>query len=53
MEVGGWVQVSLGMFFFVENHPKGQNSSKPVLISWSSMPSVPACNEVHLLRYFT
>ena len=22
MEVGGWVQVSLGLFLFLENHPK-------------------------------
>ena len=32
MEVGGWVQVSLGFFFFKSS----QNSPKPVLIFWSS-----------------
>ena len=35
MEVGGWVQVSLGIFW-VENLLK--NSPKPVLIFWSSIP---------------
>ena len=34
MEVGGWVQVSLG-FFLLENRPK--NSPKPVHIFWSSV----------------
>ena len=32
MEVGGWVQVSLGI------GKSSQNSSKPVLIFWSSIP---------------
>ena len=36
MEVGGWVQVSLGIFFF----KLSQNSPKPVLIFWSSIPCV-------------
>ena len=35
MEVGGWVQVSLGFF-----GKSSKNSSKPVLICWSSKPSV-------------
>ena len=36
MEVGGWVQVTLG-FLCVENQ-SSQNSSKPVQIFWSSIP---------------
>ena len=36
MEEGGWVQVSLGMFF----GKSSQNSSKPVVIFWSSIPYV-------------
>ena len=35
MEVGGWVQVSLGIFFCGKS---SQNSPKPVLIFWSSIP---------------
>ena len=38
MEVGGWVQVSLD--FFLENSPK------PVLIFWSSIPCV-FCLYIH------
>ena len=34
MEVVGWVQVSLGIFFLGKS---SQNSSKPVLIFWSSI----------------
>ena len=45
MEVGGWVQVSLGIFWLLfENRPKlvhPQNSPKPVLIFWSSRRSIP------------
>ena len=37
MEVGGWVQVSIGIFFFFKS---SQNSPKPVLIFWSSKPCV-------------
>ena len=36
MEVGGWVQVSLGDCFFLGK--SSQNSPKPVLIFWSSIP---------------
>ena len=36
MEVGGWVKVSLGIFF----GKSPQNSSKPVQIYWSSIPYV-------------
>ena len=36
MEVGGWVQISLGIFFF-ENKPK---TSRPLLIYWSSVQCV-------------
>ena len=36
MEVGGRVQVSLGIFF----GKSFQNSSKPVLIFWSSIPYI-------------
>ena len=32
MEVGGWVQVSLGIFFFLKS---SQNNPKPVLIFWT------------------
>ena len=35
MEVGGWVQVSLGICIFFKS---SQNSPKPVLIFWSSIP---------------
>ena len=35
MEVGGWVQVSLGIFVVVGK--SSQNSPKPVLIFWSSI----------------
>ena len=35
MDVGGWVHVSLGIFF-----KSSQNSYKPVLIFWSSIPCV-------------
>ena len=35
MEVGGWVQVSLNFF-----GKSSQNSPKPVLIFWSSIPCV-------------
>ena len=34
MEVDGWIQVSLGIFF----GKYSQSSSKPVLICWSSIP---------------
>ena len=37
MEVGGWAQVSLGIFFCGKSY---QNSPKPVLIFWSSIPCV-------------
>ena len=37
MEVGGWVQVSLGILFCEKS---SQNSPKPVLIFWSSIPRV-------------
>ena len=36
MEVGGWVQVSLGFFFFKSS----QNIPKPVILFWSSIPCV-------------
>ena len=36
-KVGGWVQVSLGIFFLGKS---SQNSSKPVLIFWSRIPCV-------------
>ena len=35
MEMGGWVQVSLGIFF-----KSSQNTSKPVQIFWSSVQYV-------------
>ena len=35
MEVGGWVQVSLGNFFFGKS---SQNTPKPVVLFWSSIP---------------
>ena len=35
LEVGGWVQVSFGIFF-----KSSQNSSKPGLVFWSSIPCV-------------
>ena len=38
MEVGGWVQVSLGFLFVFGK--SSQNSPKPVLILWSRIPSV-------------
>ena len=38
MEVGGWVQVSLGIFLCVKK--SAQNSPKPVLIFGSSIPCV-------------
>ena len=34
--MGGWVQVSLGIFF----GKSSQNAHKPVLIFWSSIPCV-------------
>ena len=37
MGVGGWVQVSHGIFFCGKS---SQNSPKPVLIFWSSIPCV-------------
>ena len=37
MEVGGWVQVSLGIFIVGKS---SQNSPKSVLIFWSSIPCV-------------
>ena len=37
MEVGGWVQVSLGIFFCGNS---SHNSPKPVLIFWSGIPCV-------------
>ena len=37
MEVGGWIQVSLGFFLCGKS---SQNSPKPVLIFWSSIPCV-------------
>ena len=37
MEVGGWVQVSLGTLFYGKS---SQNSPKPELIFWSSIPCV-------------
>ena len=37
MEVGGWVQVSLGIFMCGKS---SQNSSKTVVIFWSSIPCV-------------
>ena len=37
MEVGGWVQVSLGLFLYgISSH----NIPKPLLIFWSSIPCV-------------
>ena len=38
VEVGGWVQVSLGICFFCGK--SSQNSPKPVLIFWSTLPCV-------------
>ena len=38
MEVGGWVQLSLGIFYFLGKST--QNSPKPVLIFFSSVPCV-------------
>ena len=43
MEVGGWVQVSLEFFFFGKS---SQNSPKPVVIFWSSIPCV-FCLHMH------
>ena len=40
MEVGGWVQVSLGIFFLGKS---SQNSSKPVQTFWSSIEGLPLC----------
>ena len=42
MEVGGWVHVSLGIFVVVVVvvGKSPYNSSKPVLIFWSSIPCV-------------
>ena len=51
MEVGGRVQVSLGFFF-----KSSKNSSKPVLIFWSSTPCVFCLNIIYALlkvvRYY-
>ena len=44
MEVGGWVQVSLGFSFSFEK--SSQNSPEPVLIFWSSNNN----NNNHLFR---
>ena len=44
MEVGGWVQVSLG--FLCVCGKSSQNSAKPVLIFWSSIPCV-FCLYIH------
>ena len=41
MEVGGWVQVSLGFFFNIF-----KKSPKPVLLFWSSIPCV-FCLYIH------
>ena len=41
MDVGGWVQVSLGIFFVEKST---QNSCKPVLIFWS----ISVC--IHLIK---
>ena len=38
MEVGGWVQVSLWIFFLWGK--SSQNSRKPVVICWSSIPTI-------------
>ena len=48
MEVGGWVQVSLRIFF-LENHPK---SPKPVVISWSSIPCVFCLYMLKVVGYY-
>ena len=37
MEVGGWVQVSFGIFFCGKSC---QNGPKPVLVFWSTIPCV-------------
>ena len=47
MEVGGWVQVSLGIFVVVGK--SSQNSSKPVLIFWSSIPCV-FCLYIYIVK---
>ena len=46
MEVGGWVQVSLG---FVVVGISSQNCSNPVLIFWSSIPRRPILS-VYMLK---
>ena len=48
MEVGGWVKVSLGIFFCGKS---SQNIPiKPVLIFWSSIPCVFCLQEYALLK---
>ena len=49
MEVDGWVQVSLGMF--VSFGKSSQNSPKPVLIFWSSIPCV-FCLLLKVVSYY-
>ena len=48
MEVGRWVQVSLGIFYFFGK--SSQNSPKPVLIFWSSIPCVSCLYIYRLLK---
>ena len=45
MEVGGWVQVSLGIFF----GKSSKNSPKPVLVFWSSTPATMCILSVYTL----
>ena len=47
MDVGGWVQVSLGIFF-----KSSQNSPKPVLIFWSSIPCI-FCLYIYIVKSFS
>ena len=46
MEVGGWVQVSLGF-----GGGSAQHSHKPVLIFWSSIPILP-CALLKVVGYY-
>ena len=49
MEVGGWVQVSLGIFFCGKSF---QNCSKPVLIFWSSIQCVFCYTLLKVVNYY-
>ena len=45
--MGGWVQVSLGFFFYRKS---SQNSPKPVVIFWSSIPYMCILSAYALLK---